>query len=284
MPKKKIAPKDPEDKFYTSKDVVKDCLIALIPFCREIDLFIEPSAGNGAFSSRLPDKKIALDINPDSPEIIKQDWFEFSIPADRKICVVGNPPFGSRNALSKKFITHAVASDSVQVVAFILPDVFKKITLQKVFPDDFSLAFQIGIPYNGFMLNGSPYHVPCCFQVWVRNFDGIDLRQKKTVDFCRDFDIMGRKNDPEVFVFGAAPNRIIKADEVKPNNRGYYLKSKIDPSVLVERFRNIDWKKHGNSSVNGGVFWMLKSEIINVYNSHYGGTKDDPEQPVKEDL
>ena len=56
------------DKFYTQIKIAKEC-IDLVPDLDTYDLIIEPSAGNGSFSSQL--NCIAYDIEPENKNIIK---------------------------------------------------------------------------------------------------------------------------------------------------------------------------------------------------------------------
>jgi predicted RNA methylase len=124
------------DKFYTKNTAVKKS-IREINF-GEYDLVIEPSAGNGSFSRKIKHKNlISLDLEPESDGIKKKDWFDYKIPKKYKnVLVIGNPPFGSRNILSKKFIEHSLEFSNVSTIAFILPNVYKKHTLQKVIPNN----------------------------------------------------------------------------------------------------------------------------------------------------
>lgn len=55
------------DKFYTKEKTAKEC-ISLIPELDTYDLIIEPSAGNGSFSSLLD--CIAYDIEPEAESIV----------------------------------------------------------------------------------------------------------------------------------------------------------------------------------------------------------------------
>ena len=59
-----IKMKDELDRFYTKDEVAKDCIAALLPYCKEGDLFVEPSAGGGAFFRQLPEHKIGVDLCP----------------------------------------------------------------------------------------------------------------------------------------------------------------------------------------------------------------------------
>ena len=58
--------------------------------------------------------------------------------------------------------------------------------------------------------------------------------------------------------------RIKNINEVNENNRGYYIKpNNKTREYLVDVFKNL--KFEGMSSVNGGVSWLTKVEIIKNY-------------------
>lgn len=262
MPVNKIKMKDELDRFYTKTHVAKMCIDSLLPFCDEGDLFVEPSAGSGAFFDQLPNNKIGVDLCPLASGIIKHDWLTFNVP--ESCVVVGNPPFGTRNKLTKAFISHS--TQRAKIVAFVLPTVFKKETMQSVFSPDWMLVSEIPLPDNSFILNGEDYHVPCVFQVWRKKVQSdvfTDLRESVKVKVeTRDF-TFSKKEDSDFFVFGASPSNILAKELVSSNNRGYYIKQHSDD--VVEVFKKIDWKSKGKSSVSGGVAWFPKQEIINIY-------------------
>ena len=109
-------------------------------------------------------------------------------------------------------------------------------------------------------MNGAEKHIPCSFFVFDKSKGKdlrFDLKKAKTKDFY-----FSNPTEGDFFVFGACPKKIVKTPH--PNNRGYFIKSKIDINKLKERFKIIDWK--GNSCANGGVAWFTKYEIIHQYN------------------
>jgi len=57
-------------------------------------------------------------------------------------------------------------------------------------------------------------------------------------------------------------------EDVTPTNRGYYIKSNIQPEKLKSFIKNINWNKFGNSSANGGVSWFSKPEFIKIYDEN----------------
>lgn len=289
MPKRKIIKKDFLDKFYTNPIIAKICIEKLKGFITADSsdefILIEPSAGNGSFSNQI--NCIALDIEPEASDfqgksnehIIHQDFLSYIIPKGN-VCIFGNPPFGERNSLSKAFITHSL--NSAKIIAFILPEVFDKVTYQKIFPTEWCLVDKLDLPDKSFLLNQQSYHVPCVFQIWVkkdllisRNWKGNDLRKTIiTRSETDDFSIVSKHENPKIdiinrsdlFVFGASPKKYIEPNLVMSNNRGYYIKATgINIDEIKKNLSAIDWRKYGKSSVNGGVFWLTKTEFILAY-------------------
>lgn len=261
------------DKYYTKPEVVERCLVALQEanlMCK-YDCVIEPSAGGGAFCKTLrtifPNaENIAMDIEPEGNNIIQQDWLNYQLPREYdSVLVVGNPPFGQYHKLSTKFLQHALFFSSVQTIAFILPNVYKKHTRQRILPFDWRIVSITELGDKCFTLGDEDYHVPSSFFVFDKSL-GTDLRvdprqYTETSDFR-----FGDKNDFDIFVFGAAPNRITKNPQ--PNNRGYYLKSKIKTEKLMDNIKRMDWR--GNSCASGGVYWLTKHEFLEQYIEHHG--------------
>jgi len=250
------------DKYYTKKSVVSLCLSKVKEIERVYDCVIEPSAGNGAFYNAINHcNKFGIDIDPQHDNIEKADWLEYKIKSKYKnVLVVGNPPFGQYHKLSAAFITHAMSFNNVKTIAYVLPNVYKKHTRQKILPKEWRIVSITDLGNNAFILDGKEYHVPTSFFVFDKS-KGNDLRfdtskYKSSPDFS-----FSDKNNFDIFVFGASPKRITTAP--KENNRGYYLKSNIPVAELVDRIKGINWT--GNSCANGGVYWLTKYEFIEQY-------------------
>ena len=269
----RLAPKttgEALDQYFTKPEIVRHCLAALGDLDR-YDLVVEPSAGNGVFLNKVTHKnKIGLDIDPQHEEVIQADWFEYNVPSRyERVLVVGNPPYGQYHKLSSAFIQRAMSFENVCTIAFILPNVYRKHTRQRIIPEDWRIASITDLGRDCFTLDGTDYHVPTSFFVLDKS-PGLDLRVQlpEKITGTQDFDFATKK-DFDVFVFGASPKRIIT--NPKPNNRGYYLKSKVPVKILIDRIRNVDWK--GNSCANGGVYWLTKYEFIDQYNKQYASRR-----------
>jgi len=256
------------DKFYTKENIVKKVLKFLN--LNSYDFIIEPSAGAGAFSNLLPSyKTISLDIQPEGEGIKKQNFLNYEFNSIyNKILIVGNPPFGKNNVLSKEFLIYSFKQPNVKTVAFILPNIYKKYSRQSIIPSDFKIVKIIDLPINSFTLSNNDHHIPCSFFIFERNSRKRDLRQKIRNE-TNDFYFVSKTSKYDFFIFGAAPKRII--NKAKPNNRGYYIKSKINPNKLRNNFKKINWI--GHSSVNGGIYWLTKTDIIENYERDIYGAK-----------
>ena len=153
------------DQFYTSDEVVDMCLKELSLLSLDDVVYLEPSAGTGSFSNKLPGC-IAVDIDPKSPNVVESDFFDtttssLGLPERSKVITVGNPPFGFASSLAIRFFNHAaIMSDTI---AFVIPKTFRKFSVQNKLNLEFHLIKDLDIPKNGFIFEGKPYDVPCCF-------------------------------------------------------------------------------------------------------------------------
>lgn len=165
------------EKFYTRDVIAKQCVADLakaVAIDGDRDLLLEPSAGSGAFLPHLEPLAnclIALDVEPESNDVLEQDFLEWDgselrLPQGGKIITVGNPPFGRQSSLALRFIKHAAKFSAC--IAFILPKSFMKASMQARVPAEFHLVHQRELDLNAFTIAEQPHFVPCVFQVWVR--------------------------------------------------------------------------------------------------------------------
>lgn len=252
------------DKYYTKPDVAAKCIQAMLqtlPLRAHEYTFIEPSAGGGSFL--FSNTSTAIDIEPEHPAVERGDFLSSTLKGCN-IVVYGNPPYGKRNSLSKAFITHSLSQENVVAIAFLLPEVYNKHTLQKVFPDSWGLASTLQIEPDSFTFKGDAYKIPCVFQVWIKGWQGSLRAVERKVFSNEHFSI---ERDGDIFVMGASPTTVKIPKDVTTTNRGYWLKARIDVETLRRNFKEVAWK--GNSSANGGVAWLTKTELINQYEQHF---------------
>lgn len=162
-------------KYFTKEDVAGNLTKLLFEFLcsrnllNSFEMVIEPSAGAGSFLKPMKvfEKQIcALDIEPASPEIQEKNFLEFknATPA----LYFGNPPFGHAAHLAVRFFNHASANGA-QIIAFILPQTFRKSSVQDRLDRSFHLVREHEVPARAFLLDGREHDVPCIFQIWIKS-------------------------------------------------------------------------------------------------------------------
>lgn len=111
---------------------------------------------------------IAFYIVPTSDEIIGEGFLSVTPEDTDGVTVsVGNPPFGERSATAKRFIVKCIEL-GVDVIAFVLPNTFNKLTMQRVFPSEWRLVSATRLPKDSFHTpDGDGYGVPTSFFIWT---------------------------------------------------------------------------------------------------------------------
>lgn len=229
------------DKFYTKDATVEDCLSNLN--LNEYDCIIEPSAGNGSFSSRIPNVH-AFDIAPEDDGIEYANWLTLDKSVFKKytnILVIGNPPFGKQGALAYKFLKESMSF--ANSVAFILPKSFKKDSTKNRIPRNFFLTFEKDLPEESFTLNGREYAVPCVFQIWVKSKNKKRILQKTS--FRTDlFEFTSRERaDFRIQRVGGNAGKAFKDVSSCSRQSNYFIKntSNFDTDCLIQAVNDSDF-------------------------------------------
>jgi hypothetical protein len=169
-----------KDQFYTPNAVAAQCVCDIVKTLKPKTqteaakyLWVEPSAGKGAFIRSAPKKAevIGIDIDPKTPGIIEADFLEWTPPVTtKKIISFGNPPFGKQSSLAKAFIKKCCGFS--QIIAFILPLSFTKPSMSRAFDSNFHCILSKELQGVSFEINeGMAYDVPCVFQIWQKRND-----------------------------------------------------------------------------------------------------------------
>lgn len=111
------------DAFFTPDNVALACVE---DFYKELPQYkdnkiVEPSAGGGAFLrafEKLGLSYEAYDLNPQADNIVQADYLTTDIDLTGKV-VLGNPPYGVQNKLSKAFIKKSF-EQGAEAVGFLL--------------------------------------------------------------------------------------------------------------------------------------------------------------------
>ena len=174
---------DEKDQFYTDENVAKKCIDIIVELYPETKnyLWIEPSAGNGSFYKNIKYEKIGIDIDPKYEGIIKEDYLKWNYSGgsskDKKVILVGNPPFGKQSSLAKMFIKRGCGY--ADIIAFILPKSFTKPSMTNSFDRKFHCMHTSDIEKDAFLIQGNKrYDVPCIFQIWERKSEDRKIEDK----------------------------------------------------------------------------------------------------------
>ena len=131
------------DQFFTKSVVVDQCIDFFLSKYSwdDFKLVVEPSAGLGSFFYKIPaTKRIGIELDPrlcaDHPSFIRDSFYNWSTK-NKKVAVIGNPPFGTQNSESVKFFNHA--AKFADVIAFIIPRTWENTSIQNRLNLNFSL-------------------------------------------------------------------------------------------------------------------------------------------------
>jgi len=267
------------DKFYTIPSVSERCLdkVGELYNWDEYDLIVEPSAGNGSFLKQIPTtKKIGIDIEPEHKDIIKKDFLTYTPPRDKKkIMVIGNPPFGRVSSLAIKFFNHA--SKWADVIAFIIPRTFRRVSVQNKLNMQFHLVHDDDIPMKPCSFS-PPMMAKCCFQIWKREDSRRHIIDMPKIHNDWDFLQFGPKDDkgqptpPQgadfaLRAYGGKCGEIFLSglQELRPKS-WHWIKANIDTHTLVERFSRLDYSLSLDTARQNSIG---RSDLVKLYVDNY---------------
>ena len=255
------------DQFYTRPQVAARCVaLAQAAIGSDVALWLEPSAGSGAFLNLLPTPRIGLDIEPADPEVLRQDFFTWSPPpAVGAIAVIGNPPFGRNASLAVRFFNHAAGF--ADHIAFILPRSFEKASVQHRLSENMSLAVEHAMEEDCFLFRGQSRHVPTVFQVWQRAAEPavrlLPARQHADFRFLRRAESTALAD----FAFQRVGRRAGRVTPVglQPRTSHYFMAAadKGQVASIMQRLSGIDWR--GLRDRTAGVASIGKAELVETY-------------------
>ena len=238
------------DKIYTKPSQALKLISELnLP---DFDIIFEPSAGNGSFSNQIKNC-IAIDIDPEQLNIKKENFLTSNYNFDnKKVLVIGNPPFGKQNSLAIKFFNKA--SLFANTIAFILPKTFKKDSIKDKLNLNFHLIKQINI-YETFLLNGKDFNVPCLFQIWEKQ----NIKRKKTVKLIpKSFGFVKYEDNPDYAIRRVGVNAGKIVDDYKNTSKSSHYYVITDDKNFKDRVGKIKWG-HDNTV---GPRSISKNELI----------------------
>lgn len=251
------------DQFYTNNNIAVKCYELLRELLVEHkikpSIWLEPSAGSGAFFSIIEGSKLGIDIDPKIDNVIKADFLTHELQ-DEGYITLGNPPFGKNSSLAIRFFNKC--ADVSRVVAFIVPKTFKKDSVQKKLSSKMHLIFEWDIPVNSFNIKNEIVDVPCVFQVWIKTDEDRIITHKTSL--AEDFIFSNRATADIAFQrvgmkAGTIKNRVVFSDIA---DASHLFITSTQPNV-AKILRVIDWSSikfntAGNPSIS-------KKELVHEY-------------------
>jgi hypothetical protein len=241
------------------------------------DLIVEPSAGSGSFYNQIECRnKIGLDLEPECKDVVKMDFFDYSPPDNiENILVIGNPPFGKISSLAVRFFNHS--AKWANVIAFIIPRTFRKISIQNKLDKNFYLIFDEDVPVKPCCFSPE-MAVKCCFQIWERKNTPREYINLATKHLDWEFlrlgpnDKNGQPTPPENadFAIRAYGGKIgfIKTTELynlRPKS-WHFIKSNIEIYKLIKTFENLDYSGSLNTARQNS---MGRAELVRLYSRFF---------------
>lgn len=255
------------DQFFTRDHVIKELLDWLLDKGTEHGLrdyqeasIIEPSAGEGAFLVHLPSRTIAFDKYVEAPGIIHADFFKVSFSEHDNRVFIGNPPFGRNASLAIKFVNHAALY--ANVIAFVLPLSFQKVSVQNRIDLNLHLVDEMLLPKKAFLLNGEPEDVPTVFQIWARK----DTARKKIILPTNhvDFEFTNPENaDFGITRAGGGAGRLHWDLGKSPQNNYFIRPGAIGLDAVLKIMKSLDLQTPARRTA--GQYSLSKTELVDLY-------------------
>lgn len=252
------------DQFYTLPRVARICFDSLLNkiVLPAATVFLEPSAGTGSFFNLMPERhRLGYDLDPRCSGVVEQDFLKLQWPADRSFAVtVGNPPFGKNASLAVAFFNHAAQFSDV--IAFIVPKTFRKVSLVRRLDTNFVLVSDEELHESAFVFEGQPYSVPCCFQIWKRS----DIQRVDVIGPLEHSDfgfVAGSEADFAVRRVGGLAGKVLRDFIGYSPASHYFIKSRVGVSALIECLEAVDWSEiKSNTAGNPSI---SKRELVAGY-------------------
>lgn len=261
------------DKFYTVPSYAKHCIdLVFNSFNRNWDLVVEPSAGSGSFLTQIEHKnKIGLDIEPEHPSIVKQDFFKYKPSCNSNVLVIGNPPFGRVSSTAIKFFNHSAVW--ANTIAFIVPRTFRRVSVQNKLDSFFHLIHDEDVPTKPCCFEPI-MGVKCCFQIWERKAVQRPIILFSTRHPHWEFlsfgenDRNGQPTPPEgahfaLRAYGGKIGEIKTTDlhTLRPKS-WHWIKANINKEELIRRFSSLDYSNSLNTARQNS---MGRGELVHLY-------------------
>ena len=226
------------------------------------DRWLEPSAGDGAFYTLLPEGSLGIDIEKRIEGVVEHDFLSFTDFGNHTFCTIGNTPFGKNASLAIRFFNHAARVSNA--IALILPRTFRKASVQNKLDPYFHLIHEEVVPDNSFLHMGAEVNVPCVFQIWQKR----KTKRPHIATRCQgdglEFLQSGRHHEATIAFqrvgVGAGAIKPIESGKPFPAPQSHYFIRCDEQAHAI--LRAIDFPGRYDTAGNPSI---SKSEIVKAY-------------------
>lgn len=280
------------DRFYTKQHIADQCINELINVIdvSKIKCWFEPGVGKGSFVNSYfsivdthKDKKLIVnDLDKfitDNSEIsiYQQDFLTFSDVSESPLIIFGNPPFGKNASTAISFFNHAAKFS--QVIAFIVPRSFRKLSIINRLDQNFHLIHETILEKKCFHYQGQEVDVPCVWSIWVHtqhtslmrnkpDFTPNILRPIKTQITTSDILSFTSANDASLMIqrVGAAAGKVVwdknKIQEKSKSRNYYFIKINNINNIKILQQNKFDMSEFPGKYDTAGMPSITKPDVI----------------------
>ena len=231
----------------------------------DYDVLLEPSAGTGSFFNLMdPFKRLGIDLDPKCDNIVTGDFLTFTPDTSLTYVTIGNPPFGRVSSLAVKFFNKPASFSNV--VAFIVPRTFKKVSIQNRLDLNFHLKYTEDLPERPCCFEPA-MSAKCCFQVWIRG----NARSRVTLSTTHD-DFTFVYPEQADFVMRNTGSNIGEIVDDRDRMHStvvrshHWIKSNIGKDELMRRFKLLDYSSSKDTVRQDS---LGKAELIYLYSEKF---------------
>ena len=257
------------DQYYTPIEIAKYCVDKTFEVLNDYNIsdVIEPSAGEGSFSDILKElyPLIAIDIEPKKNYMITADYLNYKIDYNKNRLIIGNPPYGSRLNLAKKFYEKSVLIGDY--ISFILP-------ISQL--DSNSSLYKFDLIHSedlGLIKFSDSKKVHCCLNIYKRPTNNT-LNQKpnyklKDITLIRQdqhlFNEVFNYDIRMCYLGNGSAGKILNDNEHYSSEYKIIINNDDLREEIINFFNTVDWKKEIKSTAMLSISKsQLKKYIPNI--------------------
>ena len=182
---------------------------------------------------------LAYDIEPEDNRIIRQDYLELELDYKKGRCIIGNPPYGTRNTLSVRFFKKSIQLGDY--ISFILP-ISQLNNNQQLYEFDLIHSEDLGKQIY------TDREVHCCFNIYKRPKDKLNSKPNYKLKDITVYEKRRTGNDtsPDNYDFaicgwGASIGKEINYKGQYANEKYIVIHNDKYKTQIVDLLKKVNW-------------------------------------------